>query len=126
MFTLPGAAPDGLFPVVRGHEAVGIVEQLGKGATSVKPGEHVIPLSRRRLALPLHQVGQAQPLPDHPQDPRARRHARWHLTGQRRGQDDPSLQGHLDLQRIHHIARDCRGKDLEGGAAGRGWRRAGI
>lgn len=44
MFTLSGADPEGLFPAVLGHEAVGIVEELGKGVTSVKPGDHVIPL----------------------------------------------------------------------------------
>ncbi|WP_252737538.1 hypothetical protein [Citreicella sp. C3M06] len=125
MFTLLGDAPEGLFPVVRGHEAVGIVEQLGKGDLG-QTGRACHPFFPRRPELPLDQVGQEQPLPDHPQDPRPRRHARWRLAGQRRGQDDPSLQGHLDLQRIHRIARDCRGKDLEGGAAGQGWRRAGI
>ncbi|WP_321364834.1 S-(hydroxymethyl)glutathione dehydrogenase/class III alcohol dehydrogenase [uncultured Celeribacter sp.] len=44
MFTLSGADPEGLFPAVLGHEAVGIVEELGPGVTSVKPGDHVIPL----------------------------------------------------------------------------------
>ncbi len=44
MFTLSGADPEGLFPAVLGHEAVGIVEELGKGVTSLKPGDHVIPL----------------------------------------------------------------------------------
>ncbi|EBA07958.1 S-(hydroxymethyl)glutathione dehydrogenase/class III alcohol dehydrogenase [Sagittula stellata] len=44
MFTLSGADPEGLFPAVLGHEAVGIVEELGRGVTSLKPGDHVIPL----------------------------------------------------------------------------------
>ena len=44
MFTLSGADPEGLFPAVLGHEAVGIVEELGAGVTSLKPGDHVIPL----------------------------------------------------------------------------------
>ncbi|WP_278922917.1 S-(hydroxymethyl)glutathione dehydrogenase/class III alcohol dehydrogenase [Pseudophaeobacter profundi] len=44
MFTLSGADPEGLFPAVLGHEAVGIVEELGKGVTSLTPGDHVIPL----------------------------------------------------------------------------------
>ena len=44
MFTLSGADPEGLFPAVLGHEAVGIVEELGAGVTSVRPGDHVIPL----------------------------------------------------------------------------------
>ncbi len=44
MFTLSGADPEGLFPAVFGHEAVGIIEELGAGVTSVKPGDHVMPL----------------------------------------------------------------------------------
>jgi S-(hydroxymethyl)glutathione dehydrogenase/alcohol dehydrogenase len=43
-FTLSGADPEGLFPVILGHEGGGIVEQAGAGVTSVKPGDHVIPL----------------------------------------------------------------------------------
>ena len=44
MFTLSGKDPEGLFPTVLGHEGVGIVEECGRGVTSVKPGDHVIPL----------------------------------------------------------------------------------
>ena len=43
-FTLSGADPEGLFPVILGHEGGGIVEEIGAGVTSVKPGDHVIPL----------------------------------------------------------------------------------
>jgi S-(hydroxymethyl)glutathione dehydrogenase/alcohol dehydrogenase len=43
-FTLSGADPEGLFPVIMGHEGGGIVEEVGAGVTSVKPGDHVIPL----------------------------------------------------------------------------------
>jgi S-(hydroxymethyl)glutathione dehydrogenase / alcohol dehydrogenase len=43
-FTLSGADPEGLFPVILGHEGAGIVEEIGAGVTSVKPGDHVIPL----------------------------------------------------------------------------------
>ncbi|RMC37195.1 S-(hydroxymethyl)glutathione dehydrogenase/class III alcohol dehydrogenase [Paracoccus alkanivorans] len=44
MFTLSGRDPEGLFPAVLGHEGVGIVQEVGRGVTSVKPGDHVIPL----------------------------------------------------------------------------------
>ena len=44
MFTLSGRDPEGLFPAVLGHEGVGVVEEVGRGVTSVKPGDHVIPL----------------------------------------------------------------------------------
>jgi S-(hydroxymethyl)glutathione dehydrogenase/alcohol dehydrogenase len=43
-FTRSGADPEGLFPVVFGHEGAGIVVDVGAGVTSVKPGDHVIPL----------------------------------------------------------------------------------
>ena len=37
-YTLDGHDPEGLFPVVLGHEGGGIVESVGEGVTSVKPG----------------------------------------------------------------------------------------
>jgi S-(hydroxymethyl)glutathione dehydrogenase/alcohol dehydrogenase len=43
-FTRSGADPEGLFPVIFGHEGAGIVREVGEGVTSVKPGDHVIPL----------------------------------------------------------------------------------
>ncbi|WP_225740961.1 S-(hydroxymethyl)glutathione dehydrogenase/class III alcohol dehydrogenase [Pseudoalteromonas nigrifaciens] len=43
-FTLSGDDPEGIFPVILGHEGGGIVEQVGEGVTSVKVGDHVIPL----------------------------------------------------------------------------------
>src|SRR6516162_7424540 len=43
-FTLSGADPEGLFPAVLGHEGAGIVVDVGSGVTSVKKGDHVIPL----------------------------------------------------------------------------------
>ncbi len=43
-FTLSGADPEGLFPVVLGHEGGAVVLETGEGVTSVRPGDHVIPL----------------------------------------------------------------------------------
>jgi len=43
-FTLSGEDPEGLFPVILGHEGGGIVEQIGEGVTCVSVGDHVIPL----------------------------------------------------------------------------------
>lgn len=43
IYTLDGFDPEGLFPCILGHEAGCIVESIGDGVTSVKPGDHVIP-----------------------------------------------------------------------------------
>jgi len=43
-YTLSGKDPEGAFPIVLGHEGAGIVESIGEGVTSVKPGDHVIAL----------------------------------------------------------------------------------
>ena len=43
-FTLSGADPEGLFPAILGHEGAGVVVEVGEGVTSVKKGDHVIPL----------------------------------------------------------------------------------
>jgi S-(hydroxymethyl)glutathione dehydrogenase/alcohol dehydrogenase len=43
-FTRSGADPEGLFPVIFGHEGAGVVLEVGAGVTSVAPGDHVIPL----------------------------------------------------------------------------------
>ncbi|MEM9244663.1 MAG: S-(hydroxymethyl)glutathione dehydrogenase/class III alcohol dehydrogenase [Cyanobacteria bacterium P01_F01_bin.153] len=43
-YTLSGKDPEGLFPAILGHEGGGIVEAVGNGVTTVKPGDHVIPL----------------------------------------------------------------------------------
>lgn len=43
-FTLSGDDPEGAFPAILGHEGAGIVVDIGPGVTSVKKGDHVIPL----------------------------------------------------------------------------------
>ena len=43
-FTRSGADPEGLFPVIFGHEGAGVVVEVGAGVTSVRKGDHVIPL----------------------------------------------------------------------------------
>ncbi|HEY8379688.1 MAG TPA: alcohol dehydrogenase catalytic domain-containing protein, partial [Nannocystis sp.] len=43
-YTLSGKDPEGLFPTILGHEGAGVVVEVGPGVTSVKPGDHAIPL----------------------------------------------------------------------------------
>jgi S-(hydroxymethyl)glutathione dehydrogenase/alcohol dehydrogenase len=43
-FTLSGADPEGLFPTILGHEGAGVVVDVGPGVTTLKKGDHVIPL----------------------------------------------------------------------------------
>ena len=43
-YTLSGADPEGIFPVILGHEGGAIVEEIGEGVSTLKVGDHVIPL----------------------------------------------------------------------------------
>lgn len=43
-FTRSGADPEGIFPAILGHEGAGVVVDVGRGVTSLKKGDHVIPL----------------------------------------------------------------------------------
>ena len=43
-YTMSGRDPSGLFPTVLGHEGAGVVEEIGPGVSSLKVGDHVIPL----------------------------------------------------------------------------------
>ena len=52
IYTLSGQDPEGLFPSILGHEAGAIVESIGEGVLSVKPGDHVIPCYTPQCAAP--------------------------------------------------------------------------
>ena len=106
-FTLSGADPEGLFPAILGHEGAGIVVDVGAGVTSVRKGDHVIPLytpecrqcpsclSRKTNLCTAIRATQGQGLmPDGTS--RFSRGGREHLP----------LHGLLDLFELHRPARD--------------------
>ena len=43
-YTLSGADPEGIFPAILGHEGAGVVAEVGRNVTSLRKGDHVIPL----------------------------------------------------------------------------------
>jgi S-(hydroxymethyl)glutathione dehydrogenase/alcohol dehydrogenase len=43
-FTRSGADPEGLFPSILGHEGAGVVVDVGPGVSTLRKGDHVIPL----------------------------------------------------------------------------------
>src|ERR671924_1294093 len=44
LYTASGADPSGYAPTVLGHEGAGVVERIGEGVESVRPGDHVVTL----------------------------------------------------------------------------------
>src|SRR5438128_5763653 len=80
-FTLSGADPEGLFPAILGHEGAGIVVDVGPGVTSVKKGDHVIPLYTPECRqCPVVSVAQDQSVHCHSCDAGPGHHARRHLA----------------------------------------------
>ena len=78
-FTLSGADPEGLFPAILGHEGAGVVVEVGQGVTSVKKGDHVIPLYTPECrTCPSCLSREDQPLHLDPRDARQGRDARRH------------------------------------------------
>src|SRR2546422_3896721 len=79
-FTLSGADPEGLFPSILGHEGAGIVVDVEPGVTSVKKGDHVIPLYTPECRQCPSCLAQDQSVHRHPCDAGPGCHARWHLA----------------------------------------------
>ena len=97
-FTLSGEDPEGIFPAVLGHEGGAIVEEIGDGVTSVKVGDHVIPLvyaGMRRVQF-LH-FGKNEFVSENSRHARPGTHARWHLAFLGKRQDCIPLHGHVDI-----------------------------
>ena len=120
-FTRSGADPEGLFPAILGHEGAGIVVDVGPGVTSVKKGDHVIPLytpecrqcksclSRKtNLCTAIRATQGKGVMPDGT--------SRFSLDGK------PllSLHGLLDVRELHGAAGDRGGEDPRGRAVRQG------
>ncbi len=108
-FTRSGADPEGLFPAIFGHEGAGVVVDVGPGVTSLKKGDHVIPLytpecrqcksclSRKtNLCTAIRGTQGKGVMPD------------GTSRFSHRRQDDPPLHGLLDLRQLHGAARRSR------------------
>ena len=110
-FTLSGADPEGIFPAILGHEGAGVVVDVGPGVTTVKKGDHVIPLYTPECrSVPVLPVAQDQSLHGDPRHPGPGPDARRHQPLlDRQGQDLP-LHGLLDLLELHRAARDRGGQ----------------
>ena len=108
-FTRSGADPEGLFPVIFGHEGAGIVVEVGPGVTTVKPGDHVIPLYTPECRqLQVVPVPQDEPVHRDPRDAGQGPDARRHEPLLDQGQADPPLHGLLDVREPHGAARRSR------------------
>ena len=91
-YTLDGLDSEGLFPSILGHEGAGVVREVGPGVTSVKPGDHVIPLYTpecRQCKSCLSR--QDQPLHRDPRHPGQGRDARRHQPLLLQGRDRSSI-----------------------------------
>ncbi len=113
-FTLSGDDPEGLFPVVLGHEGAGIVVEVGEGVTSVKPGDHVIPLYTAECGECLFCKSGKTNLCVAVRATRAGCDARWHQPLQLQRRAAVPLHGLLDLQRVHRRCRSLAGEDQPG------------
>ena len=111
-FTLSGADPEGIFPAILGHEGAGVVVDVGAGVTTVKKGDHVIPLytpecrqceyctsGKTNLCQAIRETQGQGIMPDGT--------SRFSI-----GSDTVlPLHGNLDFFKLHRGTRNCRGQD---------------
>ena len=116
-YTLDGFDSEGIFPSILGHEGAGIVREVGPGVTSVKPGDHVIPLytpecrqCKSCLCGKTNLCTAIRATQGKGAD------ARRHQPLQLQGPDHLSLYGLLDLFELHRAARDRGREDPRGRA----------
>ena len=116
-YTLDGLDSEGIFPSILGHEGAGIVREVGAGVTSVKPGDHVIPLytpecrqcksclsQKTNLCTAIRATQGKGLMPDGT--------SRFSY----KGKTDLPLHGLLDLFELHRAAGNRGGKDPRGRA----------
>ncbi len=93
-FTRSGGDPEGLFPVVFGHEGAGVVVDVGPGVTTLKKGDHVIPLytpeCRQCKSCTSHKTNLVHRDPRHAGPGRD---ARWHQPLLHRQREGAPLHG---------------------------------
>ena len=120
-YTLSGADPEGAFPSILGHEGGAIVEEVGPGVTSVKPGDHVIPLYTPECSeCKFCKSGRTNLCAGDPRDAGQGPDARRHEPLLEERQADPALHGHVHVLRVHGAARDRAREDQQEGAAREG------
>ena len=104
-YTLSGADPEGIFPAILGHEGAGIVREIGAGVTTLKAGDHVIPLYTpecRQCKTCLSQ--QIESVHRHPRHAGQGRDAGRHQPLPLRRRSGVPLHGLLDLRQFHRAA----------------------
>ena len=88
--------------------------EVGAGVTSVKPGDHVIPLYTPECrAVQVLQVRQDQPVPGDPRDAGQGPDARRHLALLVQRQAAAPLHGHEHVLRIHGACRRSRSPKID-------------
>ena len=108
-YTLDGLDSEGIFPSILGHEGAGIVREVGPGVTSVKPGDHVIPLYTPECRQCKSCLSQKTNLCTQIRATQGKgRDARRHLALQLQGQADLPLHGLLDVFEFHGACRRSR------------------
>ena len=117
-FTLSGADPEGLFPVILGHEGGGIVEEVGAGVKSrqTRRSRHSAVHARMRRVRIL-PVRQDESLPENPRHARQRTDARRDVALLDQRQADSALHGHEHVFRIHGAAGNFAGENQSESAA---------
>ena len=117
LYTASGADPSGYAPTVLGHEGAGVVERVGDGVASLRPGDHVVTLFSPQCGECVHCVDPRTNLCMAIREQQNLGHLPDGTTRiSRDGEEHPPLHGLLDLRRVHGDAGDRPGEDRPRGA----------